>query len=708
MTNFQPMGQPCTSPGAVLRLAVLAVVSVAFLGLTSVSKAADTPDVTQVESPAARIPGEVLVRFTTDSTPGARADALDAAGADGVEAITGIPRARRVALEPGQSINEALDALRARDDIAWAQPNLLGHISAIPDDPDFGQLWAFRNTGQIVDGLAGTAGADIGATEAWDKVTGGNTKVAVIDTGVDPTNPDIAPNLDQGLSRNFAAPIVAPGDAAAAVNSGDWADQNGHGTHVAGTIAAAGDNGIGVAGVNWTADLIAVRACDFDGYCDSKSVAEAMAYAGQAGARVANVSLGFSGDSIDLPVIKTAISDHPRTLSVAAAGNEQANNDNTATWPCNIDLPNVVCVAATDQNDQLADYSNYGATTVDLGAPGDSILSTVPNIVEQLDPDLPNNLTGWTQAQSGFWTIQTTPGGNKAITYAGLGASATITSPAMDFTGGESCSALYYFKGSLHNNETFDAQVSTDNGATWRNPGPYSAITSEDGLDPTEFTELSLWMGDADGESQVKVRFVVDSNPGDPTPAVQVTQPTFTCIEAQPGAGTYDYYSGTSMATPETTGAATLVFSGNPSYTVADVRQALLSTVDPLSALSGKTITGGRLDLDGAVNYQAPVPPVANNFSVVSVRRTSNGRAVLRIKLPGAGRLQVFRTARVVGASRTASARGVVSIKVRARGQALRQLRRTRKVRVAVKLGFRPTGGSLKKKQRSVKLARRS
>ena len=695
------------TPGHIQMLASIVAVILVFLGAASAARADLPVDSTQVDATSARIPGEVLLRFAADATISDRADALDAAGADGTEVIAGIPRARRVALEPGQTINEALDALRARDDIAWAQPNLLGHISATPDDPDFGQLWAFRNTGQVVDGLAGSAGADIGATEAWDEVTGGSTKVAVVDTGIDPTNPDIAPNLDQALSRNFAAPIGAPGDEAQGVDAGDWADQNGHGTHVAGTIAASGNNGIGVAGVNWTADLIAVRACDFDGYCDSASVASALAYAGQVGARTANVSLGFSGDQSDAAAMKSAIAAHPGTLYVAAAGNEQADNDKIATWPCNVDLANVVCVAATDQNDQLADYSNYGSNTVDLGAPGDSILSTVPNIVEQLDPDLPNNLTGWTQAQSGTWTIQTTPGGHKAINYAGLGASATITSPAMDFTGGTSCSALYYLKASLHNSETFDAQVSTDNGATWSNPGPYAPIASGDDLDPGEFTELSLWMGDADGHSNVKIRFAVDSNPGDPTPEVQVTQPTITCIEAQPDGGSYDYYSGTSMATPETTGAATLVFSRNPDFSVADARQALLTTVDPLPALSGNTVTGGRLNLDGVVNYQSPAPGADNRFSVVSVRRLSNGHALLRVRLPGAGMLQVFRTARVAGAARTTSGGGTIAIRVRARGSALRQLNRKRKIRVPVKLGFRPVGGSLRKKQRSVRLVRR-
>lgn len=707
MANLNQMARHRYSPGHVRMLVLIAAVMLLSLAAAPLARADVPVDTTQADATSARIPGEVLLRFTPESTPSERVDSLDAAGADGIEPITGIPRARRVALEPGQTINEALEALRSRDDIAWAQPNLLGHISAIPDDPDFGQLWAFRNTGQIVDGLAGTAGADIGATDAWDKVTGGSTKVAVIDTGVDPTNPDISPNLDQALSRNFAAPIFAPGDDAPSVNSGDWADQNGHGTHVAGTIAAAGDNGIGVAGVNWNADLIAVRACDFDGYCDSASVASAAAYAGQVGARAANISLGFNGDEIEAAALKSAIAAHPGTLYVAAAGNEETNDDNTPTWPCNIDLANVVCVAATDQNDQLADYSNYGASTVDLGAPGDSILSTVPNIVEQLNPDLPNNLTGWTQVPSGFWNIETTPGGHKAITYAGLGASASITSPAMDFTGGKSCSARYYLKASLHNNETFEAQMSTNNGATWSNPGPYAEITSGDNLDPGEFTELSLWMGDADGHSQVKIRFVVISNPGDPTPEVQVTQPTITCIKAQPDGGSYDYYSGTSMATPETTGAATLVFSKNPDFSVADTRQALLETVDPLPALSGKTVTGGRLNLDGAVSFQHPAPPADNRFSVVSVRRMPNGRAVLRVKVPGAGKLRIFRTGRVAGASRNAAGGGTVSIKVRARGRALRQLKRTRKVRVPVKLGFRPVGGNLKKKQRSVKLVRR-
>jgi len=707
MANLNQMARQRYAPGQLLMLASIVVVVLFSLSAVPTARAAEPADTTQEKASSARIPGEVLLRFTPDSTPADRTDALDAAGADGTEAITGIPRARRVALEPGQTIDEALDALRPREDIAWAQPNLLGHISATPDDPDFGDLWAFSNTGQTVDGLAGTAGADINATSAWDKVTGGETKVAVIDTGIDPVNPDIVPNLDQSLSRNFAAPIVAPGDNAPGVDSGDWADKNGHGTHVAGTIAAAGNNGIGVAGVNWDADLIAVRACDFDGYCDIASVAPAAAYAGQVGARTANISLGFNGEQSEASIIRSAIAAHPDTLYVAAAGNEESDDDTTPVWPCNLDLANVICVAATDQNDQLADYSNYGATTVDLAAPGDSILSTVPNIVEQLNPDLPTGLTGWTQSPNGFWNIQTTPGGHKAITYAGGGASATITSPAMDFSGGRNCSALYYLKASLHTTQTVDIEVSTDNGATWDNPGPYAPIAAGDDLDPGEFTELSMWMGVADGHSQVKVRFSIVSNPGDPTPAAQVALPTFTCIEAQPDGGSYDFYSGTSMATPQATGAATLAFSGQPGFSVANVRQVLLSTVDPLSALADKTVTGGRLDLDGVVNYKAPPTPVSNHFSVLSVKRLANGRAVMRVKVPGAGRLQIFRTGRVAGAAKKVSAGGTTSIRVRARGGALRQLRRARTVRVAVKLGFRPTGGSLRKKQRSVKLVRR-
>ena len=152
-------------------------------------------------------------------------------------------------------------------------------------------------------------------------------------------------------------------------------DQNGHGTHVAGTIGAVGNNGVGVSGVAWKAHLLPIRVLNAKGSGSVSTVLKGEEYAAAAGAKVVNMSLGGASPSqAEYDALRTASS----TLFVVAAGNDSANVDTTDSYPCAYDLPNVVCVAATGGNDQLADFSNYGANTVDIAAPGVDILSTWP------------------------------------------------------------------------------------------------------------------------------------------------------------------------------------------------------------------------------------------------------------------------------------------------------------------------------------------
>ena len=189
----------------------------------------------------------------------------------------------------------------------------------------------------------------------------------MIDSGVDASHPDLVPNLLPGHD-------YVQGDE-------DPADENGHGTHVAGTIAAERGNGLGVAGIaDNAAKVLPIRVLDGAGSGRVSDVIQAYAYAFQHGAQVVNLSLGSTTSS---RAEHDAIAAFPTMLFVAAAGNGGAdgvgdNNDLVATYPCAYALPNVICVAASDNRDQLASFSNYGATSVDLAAPGVSIASTWP------------------------------------------------------------------------------------------------------------------------------------------------------------------------------------------------------------------------------------------------------------------------------------------------------------------------------------------
>lgn len=209
--------------------------------------------------------------------------------------------------------------------------------------------------------------------------------VAVIDTGVDYKHPDLAANM-------WTNPGEIPGNGVDDDGNGfiddvhgydfcnfdgDPADDHGHGTHVAGTIAAVGNNDVGVVGVNWNARVMAVKFLCGSGSGTTSGAISAVLYAADMGARVMNNSWGGGGFS---QALKDAITtaDQAGALFVAAAGNSSVDNDATPHYPSSYDVPNVMAVAATDHNDARAGFSNYGAVSVDLGAPGVSILSTVP------------------------------------------------------------------------------------------------------------------------------------------------------------------------------------------------------------------------------------------------------------------------------------------------------------------------------------------
>jgi subtilisin family serine protease len=223
----------------------------------------------------------------------------------------------------------------------------------------------------------------MGAASAWTQITGGNVTVAVVDTGVDLTHRDLAPNLWTNPGEIPGNGIDDEGDGivddvhgADFVNGdGDPSDDNGHGTHVAGIVAARGGNGVGVAGVAWRARIMAVKVLGADASGDMATVATGVRYAVAHGARVINLSLTGPSPGADLAAAVDAAA-AANVLVVAAAGNAHIDDDIVASYPADLDAANLVAVTSSDQRGVLAPSASFGRSTVDLAAPGEEILST--------------------------------------------------------------------------------------------------------------------------------------------------------------------------------------------------------------------------------------------------------------------------------------------------------------------------------------------
>ncbi len=334
-------------------------------------------------APASADRGDVLVRFAADATAGDRGEAR---GAARVTRRRGLPLARLEVVEPapGMSAAAAAARLERQPGVLYAEPDAPRHALALPNDRFFGAEWGLHNTGQTVGGAAGTEDADIDAPEAWDVTVGSpSVLVAVADTGVDIAHPDLAPNVWVNAAEIAGNGVDDDGNGFAddvrgwdfVEGDGTPQDADGHGTHVAGTVAARGNDGAGVAGVSWNATVLPLRILGPNGEGTVSDAIRAYAYAARAGAQVVNLSLGGASGS---RAERDAIASHGGVLFAAAAGNEGADNDAVPTYPCAYDVPNVVCVAASDRSDDLAGFSNRGLRTVDLAAPGVAIASTYP------------------------------------------------------------------------------------------------------------------------------------------------------------------------------------------------------------------------------------------------------------------------------------------------------------------------------------------
>ena len=327
------------------------------------------------------VPGEYLIKFKhqISTNPNALSVLSRRLNAPIKSVIKGqnIVVIKRSVLETVDSVVKAYSQL---DYVKFIEPNYIYHISRLPNDPMLGQLWGMIN--------ATTQGIDVGAPQAWDIETGSKrTIVAVIDTGVDYTIADLAPNMWTNQAEANGRPGVDDdgngviddihGFNANAMN-GDPKDDHGHGSHCSGTIGAKGNDGAGIVGVNWDVQIMAVKFLDAYGSGTLEGAVQAIDYATKMGAKIMSNSWGGGGAS---QALQEAIerANAAGALFVAAAGNDSSDNDSTPTYPASYNVPNVLAVAAIDNQGKLAYFSNYGKSTVHVGAPGVDILSTTPS-----------------------------------------------------------------------------------------------------------------------------------------------------------------------------------------------------------------------------------------------------------------------------------------------------------------------------------------
>jgi len=335
-------------------------------------------------------PGYLLVRFapSADRVELSSLDkqaVLNRLGGGSMETVYSLlPGLCLVKLPAGLTVENALPLYNKDAAILYAQPDYEVHaVSAIPNDARFNDLWGMHNTGQS----GGVSDADIDAPEAWDIAVGSHSvTVAVIDTGVDYNHPDLAANMWVNVpERDGTAGVDDDGNGYIddiygydfCNSDSNPFDDNSHGTHCSGTIGAIGNNGVGVAGVCWNVKIMAVKFLDAGGSGYTSAAISSVQYATAMGVKVMSNSWG--GGAFD-QALKDAIdaAGAAGILFVVAAGNNSTNNDSSPYYPACYDSSNLIAVMATDNYDNRSSFSNYGPLSVDLGAPGSSILSCLP------------------------------------------------------------------------------------------------------------------------------------------------------------------------------------------------------------------------------------------------------------------------------------------------------------------------------------------
>ena len=574
------------------------------------------------------VPGEVLVKYKSS---------VSASSIDGSQTRLGIRAikefkyigVRHVKLPADLDVEDALEIYKNDPDVEYAEPNYYRYATATtPDDTYFGRLWGLNNTGQSVNGTFGTADADIDAPEAWDITTGSSDVIiAVIDSGVDYNHPDLSANIWSNTGEIANNGIDDDGNGYIDdVRGWDFVDDdnnpmdsNDHGTHVAGTIAAKGNNATGITGVCWTAKIMPLRAGNAYGQLSTSAIILAINYARINGAKVINASYGGGPLSIS---VKNAIiaAGNAGILFVAAAGNAGTDNDTAPFYPSSYDVSNIISVAATDQDDAKASFSNYGAVSVDVGAPGNNIYSAQPARQAVWSDNFDDgNMSDWTTGgtldtwglsssifYSSSYSLTDSPVGNYQNNT-----SSWSRAPVIDLSSHSGAKLEFKLRGiSETNYDSIYVETSTDDSNWVKQNIKFSHInslfTGVSGSTSGNWFSATVDLGAYDRNSTLYVRFLFTSDVSNVSDGWYIDDVTITAASSSYSGTEYQYLRGTSMAAPHVAGLAGLIWGYNSGLTMTQVKDIIMNNVDSNTSLSGKTTTGGRINVLNSLPPKVP------------------------------------------------------------------------------------------------------
>ena len=574
------------------------------------------------------VPGELIVKYKNGTDVTTR-DAMS--NRSGRKKMRTLARSmiHQIQLRSDETVESAMAAYQDDPDVESVQPNYIYHALAAPNDPLYSQQWGLKNSGQTIlqansfdtidsTNNPGTAAKDMGLEAAWNSITDCSAiTVAVIDTGINYNHGDLAANMWNGgvTYPNHGYNFVD--------NNNDPMDYNGHGTHVAGTIGAVGNNSTGGSGVCWNVKLMAVRSLDHTGSGTTVQIAQGINFAVAQGAKVINMSLGTgSFDS----TLNTAVTNanNAGVIIVAAAGNDGTNNETTPTYPCNFTQANVICVAALTQTYALASFSNYGSTSVDVGAPGTNILSSwagnQTTIAETFNT-----------AGSLNWTASTTTSGgwayaSKTLMSGGVPKVFDMLVDQSNWNGTNTFNTntddkaykTYNINAADTASLEFSAFVDTNTNVDFfkvymapggGNPIPggtlLDTLTGSTKVNGTLTTEFFSYDITSCTTATCSIGFQLQTGATGGKTGVGIINFALSLLTVDNTH--YNIIEGTSMASPHVAGLAALVWAFNPSFTMAETIAAITTTGTATASLSGKTTTGKAVQALGAISY-IPAP----------------------------------------------------------------------------------------------------